>query len=87
MPNYNPYDTGSVRPRFHSAEHRQRLAYLLFIDGADLDDLPEIIAYPVRVQLADAAESLQRSDADGFVKSYRNANRITMMLRRIFRKD
>ena len=86
MSNYNPYDTGSVRPRFHSAEHRQRLAYLLFIDGADLDDLPEIIAYPVRVQLADAAESLEKLDADGFIKSFRSADRITMLLRKIFRK-
>ncbi len=75
------FDSGSVRPRFHGEAHKQQLAFLVIIEGEDLKDLPELIAYPVKVQLKKAAADLEEDNAPAFVENFRKEDAYLEVIR------
>ena len=66
----NPYDYGSVVPRFHGERHRQQMVGLLVNEGHRLQGLPWFIAYPLQVYLHNALIALDEDDALGFVENF-----------------
>lgn len=71
MMNANPYDCGSVIPRFHGEEHRTQMAYVVVIEGAEEKDLPEPIDNMVNIYLIRTGEALDANNASDFVLNFR----------------
>ena len=79
------YDTGSVVPRFHSKEQREKLAFMVILEESDLDGSPQLIVRPAKKRLEKAKDDLEENDAKSFVENFRKENEYMDLIRAILK--
>lgn len=77
-----PYQTGSVIPRFHTSEQREKLAVLILVEAAEAKQEPAGIRVLALHFLDEALDALQRDNAEDFVQSFGQVSFFRKLLRR-----
>ena len=83
----NSYDYGSVLPRFHSDEHKLKMAFMVVIEGEEEKNLPEQIEKMVHIYLMRTGAALDADNAPDFVLNFRKEAFARYELRRLTESD